>query len=137
VIGEVRRHRRPGDRTHPLARLAGERWLRSALVRSPGLVGAAHLDPAEPTVARDNVRDPVPAIAVGVGIDGRPVVVATSIGVDLDLVPSAADARLVHAPDARLVLAMPERDALDVTRRLANRLTDPAEVVTVPEDFRG
>jgi hypothetical protein len=30
-------------------------------------------------------------------------------GVDLDLVPSAADDRLTHAPDARLVLAVPGR----------------------------
>jgi hypothetical protein len=136
VIGEVRRHRRPGDLTHPLARLAAERWLRAVLVRSPELVGATQLEPAEPTLARDNVGDPAPAIAVGRGLSGEPVVVAASTGVDLDLVPAAADARLAHAPGARLVLALPERDALPVTRRLAARLVDPADVVTVPADYR-
>lgn len=131
VIDEVRRHRRPGQRSHPLARLAGERWLRTALVRDPGQVGAAHLEPAEPTIARRNLKEPAPAIAVGTDQDGAPVVVAASTGVDLDLVPAAADARAAHAPKARLVLALPERDALEVTRRLAARLEEPAEVVTV------
>jgi len=136
VIAEVRRHRRPGNRTHPLSRLAGERWLRSVLVRSPELVGARSLEPAEPTIARDNVLDPAPAIAVGEAHDGGAIVVAASTGVDLDLVPSAADARLAHAPGARLVLAVPDRDALEVTRQLANRLVEPADVVTVPSTFR-
>lgn len=137
VVAEVRRHRRPGDLTHPLARLAAERWLRSEVVRTPSLVGARDLEPVEPTVRRDNLKDPSPAIAVGRDAGGVPMVVACSVGVDLDLVPSAADARSAYVPDARLVLVMPERDALPVTRRLAELLLEPAEVVTVSNDFRG
>jgi hypothetical protein len=64
------------------------------------------------------------------------VVVACSVGVDLDVVPSAADARDALAPDARLLVVLPERDALPVTRRLAGSLVEPAEVVTVPLEFR-
>ena len=56
------------------------------------------------------------------------MVVVTSTGIDLDLVPTAADLRLAHAPGARLVLAVPERDAHPVTRRLAGELVEPAEV---------
>jgi hypothetical protein len=34
------------------------------------------------------------------------------------------------------VLAVPERDAHPVTSRLAARLVEPAELATVPADFR-
>jgi hypothetical protein len=63
-------------------------------------------------------------------------VVVCSVGVDLDLVPAAAEARLALAPDARLVLAVPERDDHPATRALAKRLKVPAEVVAVPGDWR-
>jgi hypothetical protein len=136
VADEVRRHRRPGDPTHPLARLAPERWLRHTLVREPALIGAATLEPVEATLPRTNLKDPAPAVAVGVDVDGAPIVVASSVGVDLDLVPAAADARAVVDPSARLVLALPARDALAVTRRLAASLREPAEIVAAPDDFR-
>jgi hypothetical protein len=136
VVAEVRRHRGPGDRTHPLARLAGERWLRSVVVDDPSLVGAAELEVADATVEPASLKDPAPAIAVGHDASRRPVVVACSVGVDLDVVPSGADAREALAPDAKLVVAVPERDALPVTSRLAESLVRPAEVVAVPVDFR-
>jgi hypothetical protein len=90
--------------------------------------------PAEP---RPNLRDP--AIAIAFGSDeptGLDAIVACSVGVDLDLVPAAADARLAIAPEARLLLVVPERDAHRVTVELATRLTRPAEVVTVDNDWR-
>ena len=76
------------------------------------------------------------ATAVGTDLDGRPVVVTCSTGVDLDLVPSAADDRLTHAPGARLVLAVPADDALGITSDLAALLRQGAQVVTVPDDWR-
>jgi hypothetical protein len=136
VVDQVRAARRPGDLTHPLARLAPERWLRHEVLAAPALVGADRLDPLEPTVPRTDLRDPSPALAVGADPDGTPVVVACSVGVDLDLVPAAADGRLASIPDARLRLVVPVRDAHPVTRRLAAALHAPAEVVTVPDDFR-
>jgi hypothetical protein len=69
--------------------------------------------------------------------DGRPLVVVTSVGVDLDLVPTAADVRLATAADARVVLVVPERDDVPATRALAGRLREPAEVVSVPGNWRG
>ena len=61
------------------------------------------------------------------------MVVVCSAGIDLDLVPFAADARdALGGPDARLLLAVPERDDHPVTRELAARLAVPAEVVPVP-----
>ena len=64
------------------------------------------------------------------------VVVVAPVGIDLDLVPYAADARSALAPDARLVLVVPERDAHPVTLALAAALAAPAEVVAVPGDWR-
>ena len=81
---------------------------------------------------RANLKDVVPCVAVGVAADGEAVVVVCSVGIDLDLVPFAADARgAVGLGEARLLLAVPERDDHPVTRALAARLRRPAEVVAV------
>ncbi len=137
VIATVGAQRRPGAPAHPLNRLAAERWLRSRLVAEPALVGARELVAVEGALPRVSVKESSPAAAVGVDADGAPVVVVASTGIDLDLVPAAADARVAHAPDARLVLVVPERDAHPVTAALAAALVDPAELVAVPGDWRG
>lgn len=136
VIDAVRAHRRAGAPAHPLNRLAGERWLRARLVAEPTRVGAKTLVPIEGTVRRAGVKDVVPAPAVGALDDGTPVVVVASVGIDLDLVPAAADARAAHHPDAELVLVVPERDVHPVTERLAAALHHPARVVGLPGDWR-
>jgi hypothetical protein len=131
VVAFVRRHRVRGGDNHPLLGLAADRWLRSRLLHEPSLVGADHLAPLAPVVEAPDLRTPWPAPATGVDVEGRPVVVVASVGVDLDLVPAAADARLADGRGARLVLAVAERDAHPVTLALAAALADPAEVVTV------
>jgi hypothetical protein len=131
VIATVRENRRAGAEAHPLYRLAPERWVRSVLARRPELVGASHLTPVDPVLPRESVKDVVAACLVGDG-----VVVACSVGVDLDLVPTAAEIRALHAPGARLVLAVPGRDDHPVTRRIAARLRQPAEIAVLPEDWR-
>ena len=129
VVAEVRRHRHASAPPHPLNRLAPERWLRARVVAQPGRVGADHLAPVAPSRARTDLRSRSVAPAVGTDVEGTTVVVACSTGVDLDLVPEAADVRDRDAPDARLVLALPQRDDLPVTRALAAALARPAEVV--------
>jgi hypothetical protein len=136
VIATVRRHRTGAAEGHPLKRLAAERWLRNVVIAHPGLVGAAELRAVAGTLPRTNLKEPVPAASAGTDRDGGPIVVVTSVGVDLDLVPTAADVRLATAVDARLVLAVPERDDVPATRALAGRLRWPAEVVTVPGNWR-
>ena len=136
VVDKVRRHRQHDAEAHPLGRLAAERWLRVRVLEHPSTVGAVRLAPADPTLARDGVKDVAPAIALGQDGDGTPVVVACSVGIDLDLVPAAADARLAHAPDGRLVLVLPERDDHRVTRELVDALAVAADVVVVPTDWR-
>lgn len=132
----VRSHRRVGAEPHPLNQLAPERWLRARLIAEPSRIGLRSLRSVDPTVPRPNLRDRAVAMAVGEDEAGEPVVVACSVGVDLDLVPAAADARLAVSPDARLLLVVPERDAHPVTLDLAARLTVPAEVVPLPGDWR-
>ncbi|MDQ6696338.1 MAG: hypothetical protein M3Z46_02630 [Actinomycetota bacterium] len=129
-------YRRPGASRHPLNQLVPERWLRWLVVQQPELVGAKVLAPVESVLARRNLNERSVATALGIDLDGNPVVVTCSTGVDLELVPAAADDRLAHAPDARLVLAVPSRDALPTTTALAGQLLAPAEVVTVDNDWK-
>ncbi len=136
VVDAVLAQRRPDAPPHPLNRLAAERWLRCRVMAQPEVVGARSLAPIDPPRPRDNVKDAAPAAALGVDRGGVPVVVVCSAGVDLDLVPAAADARSWHAPDARLVLVVPERDDHPVTQALAAALADPAEIVAVEGDWR-
>jgi len=136
VVQSVDTFRRPETEAHALHRLAPEGWLRWRVVTDPAFVGLGALQPAEPTVPRDSVKDTGAAIAVGTDADGAPVVVACSVGIDLDVVPAGADARAALAPDARLVIVLPERDDHPVTRHLAEALAAPAEIVTVPADWR-
>ena len=132
----VRRHRRAGAERHPLNQLVPERWLRSRLVAAPGALGARELVAVPSALPRRNLRERAVASAVGVDADGRPLVVTCSTGVDLDLVPSAADDRLLHAPGARLVLVVPTRDVHPLTIALAASLVQPAEVAAVEGDWR-
>jgi hypothetical protein len=75
----------------------------------------------------------VPCVAAGEDTEGHPVLVVCSVGIDLDLVPFAADARAGDGREGvRLLVAVPERDAHPVTRALLARLRDPAELVAVP-----
>jgi hypothetical protein len=136
VVEIVRQHRRPGSSRHPLNQLVPDRWLRAVLCRRPALVGLAALRPAEGARPRLNLTERDVAIAGGESLEGAPVVVACSVGIALDLVPTAADARATIDPSARLVLAVPERDDHPGTRRLAARLHMPAEVAPVPGDWR-
>ena len=132
----VREVRRPGAPAHQVNQLARERWLRSIVVGRPGLVGASSLAAVPSPVRRSDLRQAAPAPAAGTDVAGRPLVVVCSTGIDVDLVPAAADARLSDGRQARLVLAVPAADDHPLTRALASSLTEPAEVVTLPDEWR-
>lgn len=136
AVAAVRDVRRPGAPSHQVNQLAGERWMRAILVRRPELVGAASLTPVSSPVVRTDLRQLAPAPATGVDIDERPLVVVCSTGIDVDLVPAAADARLSDGRDARLLLVLPAIDDYPLTRSLAAALSDPANVVVMPDDWR-
>jgi hypothetical protein len=88
-------------------------------------------------MASRSLNDASPAFAAGWDDRGEPVVVAASVGIDLELVPVAADGRALHEPDARLVLAVPARDVYGPIRHLANALRARAEIIAVGDDWRG
>jgi len=137
AVAAVRRWRRAGAPRHLANTLAGERWLRVAVTAHPDIVGAAYLAPVPPPLPRGDLRQPAPAPAAGVDADDRPMLVVCSTGIDLDLVPAAADARLADGrAGVRLVLAVPPADDYPITRDLAAALREPAEIVTVPADWR-
>lgn len=138
IVEIVRQHRRSGAPQHPLNRLAAERFVRWRLIEDPAIVGAVSMEVAEPPVPRVNLKDPVPCVARGADADGRTIIAVCASGVDLDLVPYAADARLaVEAADpgvgggTRLVLVTPARDQVRVTGELAGLLRWPVELVSV------
>ncbi len=137
VVALIRRLRTPDGSAHLANSLAVERWLRNVLVARPDLVGAAWLAPLPPAVPRGDLRTQTAAMAAGVDTDGAPVVVAASTGIDLDAVPAAADARRASGfDDARLIVAIPPADDHPRTRQLAALLRQPAEVVTVPAEWK-
>ena len=132
VISAVAQYRRPGSH-HPLTRVGRERWLRSVLLDDPGLVGAEQLEPIVPLRSRRGLKITEPAAAAGHDLDGRAVVVITMSGVDLDLVPEAADYRHRHDPAASVVIAVPERD-LALNSVILDRLGE-ATAVAVPSPW--
>ena len=136
VAAAVRPHRMPAAEPHPLNRLGAERWLRSQLIAQPERVGAAELEPAPPPVPRTNLKEAVPAVALGRLVEGTDVVVVCAVGIDLDLIPFAADARLFLNPQAALMLVVPERDAHSILYEVAELLIDRASVVPVDDGWR-
>jgi hypothetical protein len=149
AVAMVRDLRRPDAPPHPANLLAPDRWLRAVLARRPDLIGMEAVHSAPPPEPRQDLRARSVAPAWAVDADGSPVVVVSSVGVDPDLVPQAADARSQAAgwpdfppptgeelPSARLITVVPEGDDHPLTRRLLGLLRHPGELVTVPRDWR-
>lgn len=123
AVAFVKQHRHAHAEPHPLNRLARERWLRADLISHD----PEHLRPISSPVERDDLRVNTPAPATS---SDNETVYVCSTGIDLDLVPVAADARLSVNEHARLVLVVPPKDDHPITRRLAAALERPAEIVT-------
>ena len=130
VVRAVDEYRRPDARQHPLSRLAPERLLRWQLEQDPARVGLVSLAPAQPPVPRASVKERVPCSAIGTRPDGSPVLVVCSVGVDLDLIPYALDARHVPGVEVGEVLVvLPERDLVPVTAEIAALADQPLSLV--------
>ncbi len=129
AVAMVAAERRRGS-MHPLARMARERWLRSVLIDNPSLIGARVLETVPPLRARSTVLGNVPSAALGELEDGRPVVVVCSTGIDLDVVPEAADYRRRDSVDAELIIVVPERDRHATTVSLVE-ITPGASLVSI------
>jgi hypothetical protein len=136
VVAAVLAHRRPGAAEHPLSRLVPERLLRWSLAADPARLGLVDLVPAPPPQARPNVKDRMPCSGFGHRAGGHPVVVVCSVGVDLDVIPYAVDARLAaagegDAPGVEVLVAAPPRDLVPITVELAGAVRTPIELVGV------
>ena len=131
VIAEVAARRAVGAQVHPLNQLARERMLRHYVCLSPQLVGAKSLQPAQPPIARTNLKDVVPCCAVGVSLNGEKMIVIFNVGVDPDVVSFGADARGQINASADLVFAMPTRDIVPAVEQIAQMLRRPARFVGV------
>jgi hypothetical protein len=131
VIAEVAARRAVGAQVHPLNQLARERMLRHYVCLSPQLVGAKSLQPAQPPIARTNLKDVVPCCAVGVSLTGEKMIVIFNVGVDPDVVSFGADARGQINASADLVFAMPTRDIVPAVEQIAEMLRRPARFVGV------
>lgn len=129
VVESVARYRSADAPQHPLNRLGQERHLRWQLEQDPHLIGMSYLEPAQPPIARPNLKDPVPCVAFGVGLDGVASTVVCSVGVDLDLVGFVADVQTMSADPVVVVLR--QRDVLPITTELLSHLVDPVELRAV------
>jgi hypothetical protein len=132
AVRAVRDRRRLSAQRHPANTLARGRWLRSVVCSHPSMAGFRSLVAVAPPLPWLDLPEAGAAPAAGFDLDESPVVAVFSVGVDMDLVPTAADSRLLHSPSAALVLVVPEADDVPVTRALAESLRLPAEVRTVP-----
>jgi hypothetical protein len=152
AVADVRDVRSPA---HPLNRLSPERFLRWRLEQEPWLVDLASVEAAPPPTPRRNLKDRTPCSALGRRLDGTPVVVVCSVGVDLDLIPYAADARLAASawgvmrggepgvgatvptggeldfPEPDVVVALPPRDVVPATTELAGWLRHSVTLASV------
>jgi hypothetical protein len=144
VVATVTAVRGPGLPPHPLQRLAAERLLRWRLQQDPASVGLATLHPADPPVPRRNLVERTSCVGTGERPDGATVAVVCSVGVDLDVIPYAADARLAEGGGGEpgvgmgecrrspeVIVAVPARDALAATRELAGALRHSVTLATV------
>ena len=129
VVATVAGHRSVGAAPHPLNRLVPERLLRSRLEEHPDLVGLRRIDPVSPPLPRQGLNDVAPCVAVAVDDAGAPWRVVCSVGVDLDLIPFVADVQA--ATDDAVMIVLPSRDLVPITREVAALLRTPVTLTTV------
>ncbi len=134
VVDQVMEFRRRGGEPHPINRLARERWVRSELLVEPRLIGLASLEVVEPMTERDGIKDIAIAAAVGITETGERVLVACTVGIDLDAVPAAVDLAAQHGAD-RIMIVLPERDRHPIVQAVADRSRVPIEFVSGPEPW--
>jgi hypothetical protein len=144
VVEAVLKYRSVDVPQHPLNRVARERFLRWRLEQEPELVGAVSLASVAPPLPRRNPNDVGACSAIGPIPTGQVVLAVCSTGVDLDVIPYAADARLaatggrtvaaapsVDGEELHVVVVLPSRDLVPLTHDLAALLVQAVELVPV------
>jgi hypothetical protein len=144
AVEAVKNFRNGAAGVHPANQLAPERWLREIVATNPWLGG---FGPAEKPVCTavsgtepTRLKRPTPAILLvdAINEEGAEVqaVLAVTVGVDLDAVSFAADARDFYRPNAPLHMVFPESSQVPAMELLCGAL--PRQVVfgTVPNTWR-
>lgn len=129
VVATVGTHRAPGAAPHPLNRLVPERRLRARLVESPSLIGLRRLEPVAPPLPRLGLNELAPCVASGQDDSGAPCTVVCSVGIDLDLMAFVADVQATRSEP--VIVVVPGRDLVGITRELAALLVDPVTFAAV------
>jgi len=127
---EVGPYRQRGAEPHPVNRLSRERWLRSIAVADPTAVDLVELRPVSPARPRPDLRQAVAAPGVGRDQHGARVLVLFSAGVDLDVVPHAAELVDREQVDQVRFVSL-ERDQLEPIRRMARYLPVPNDFLAI------
>jgi hypothetical protein len=84
--------------------------------------------PAQPPLPRPNLKDAVPCVALGIGVNGERRAIVCSVGVDIDLVGFVADVQAMTTDP--VIVVVRERDLLPITRDLLGLLSTPVEIRT-------
>jgi hypothetical protein len=126
VVDAVLAHRSLEAPQHPLNRLGQERFLRWQLEQDPALVGMVEVAALAPPQPRPNLKDPIPCVARGVGVDGQESTIVCSVGVDVDLVGFVADVQ--NMGDSPVIVALRQRDAVGITRDVLGLLSTPVDI---------
>ena len=136
AVQSIRDHRRFGAMSHPANQLALSRWLRVVVTERPELAGlpaGTWMQPV-PGVEAPELKRLGPALLFADSSPSGPMLVACSVGVDLDAAVDAAD--MAAFLDARAVLlCVPVGDDLPALRLVAAALDVPVQIVTVPADW--
>jgi hypothetical protein len=133
AIAAVRARRCPDAPPHPANTLARSRWLRSLACSHPDIFGLAGLAPVAPPLPWFDLSEVASSPAVGMRASGEQVVAVFSVGVDPDLVPTAADCYAHYGEGgAELWIVVPEGDDLPVVRSVVSALRIKAEIHLVP-----
>jgi hypothetical protein len=126
AVGSVESRRRHDAGTHPANQLSRERWLRCIVRAQPSLVGVNVPLHSIESLRPAALKQLDPALLLGNG-----VLVACSVGVDLDAAIDAATVRARIDPTLKLLLVIPEHDVFDAQRIVIASIPN-AEIVTVP-----
>lgn len=129
VVSAVVGARRVDAAQHPLHHLMPERLLRWRLQQRPQDLGLVAIESTQPPSPRPNVKDRMSCTARGRRADGAEVVVVCSVGVDLDVIPYATDARLTGSARSDVLVVAAARDLVPVTVELAALLRRPMTLV--------
>jgi len=132
VVAAVTEHRSERAPAHPLNRMAPERYLLWSVGEDPSLLGLTEIRQVDPPVDRMSMKHVEPCVATAVDLEGRPVVVVFTSGVDLDLVSFIADVVIQFDGDVdRFIVAGLERDLVPINRDLARQLKVDVEFITL------